>query len=62
METNFSDLLKLLSGQRVDFIVVGGVACALNGIVRSTEDVDIIVNTNADNIDGYPLNNSRLNP
>lgn len=50
---NFSQFEKLLvelvrSG--VDLAVVGGVAVSLNGFVRATDDVDIIVNDAADNL------------
>jgi acylphosphatase len=34
----------------VDFAVVGGVAISLNGFVRATEDVDIIVNPAPENL------------
>src|SRR4051812_41345444 len=43
---NFSQFEKLLVGlaqARVDFAVVGGFAVALNGLVRATEDIDIII-------------------
>jgi hypothetical protein len=46
----FSVLLQLLHRHEVRFIVVGGVACALNGFVRATEDVDILVDVAPDNI------------
>ena len=51
MESTFSDLFRLLMKHDVKFIVVGGVACGLNGFIRATEDVDIIVDTCADNIE-----------
>ncbi len=47
---DFEDLLQLLTSKQVKFIVVGGVACALNGFVRATEDVDIIVDASENNI------------
>ena len=42
MTSGFLDLLKLLLDREVDFLVIGGVACALNGFVRATEVVDIL--------------------
>ena len=48
---DFEELLLLLSNGRVRFIVVGGVACALNGFVRATEDVDILVEPSEKNIE-----------
>ena len=50
MDNEFSSLLHLLHRNEVKFIVVGGVACALHGFVRATEDVDILVDAAPDNI------------
>jgi acylphosphatase len=46
----FESVLAALSRAEVRYLVVGGVACALNGFVRTTEDVDILVDTNTENI------------
>ena len=46
----FDELLQLLVKNEIRFIVIGGVACALNGFVRATEDVDIIVEPSDKNI------------
>jgi len=46
----FGNLLVELARAGVDFAVVGGVAISLNGFVRATEDVDIIVQNSADNL------------
>lgn len=40
---DFKRLLELLLSRDVKFILVGGLACALNGYVRTTEDVDILI-------------------
>ena len=51
---NFSQYEKLLVGlvrSGVDFAVVGGVAVSLNGFVRATDDVDIIVDDAPENIE-----------
>jgi hypothetical protein len=43
---NFSQFEKLLvdlARAEVDFAVVGGVAVSLNGFVRATDDLDILV-------------------
>ena len=40
MEASFEKLLALLAESGVRFIVVGGVAVAIQGYVRLTEDVD----------------------
>ena len=50
---NFSQFEKLLvdlARAGVDFAVVGGVAVSLNGFVRATDDLDILVNDSPENI------------
>jgi|ERR1043166_2901764 hypothetical protein len=46
----FERLLVDLARAGVNFAVVGGVAVSLNGFVRATDDVDIIVNDSPGNI------------
>jgi hypothetical protein len=46
----FEKLLVELARAGVDFAVVGGVAVSLNGFVRATDDVDIIVSEASENI------------
>jgi hypothetical protein len=46
----FESVLAALSRAEVRFLVVGGVACALNGFVRTTEHVDILVDTDPENL------------
>ncbi len=48
--TPFERLLVALVLAKVDFATVGGVACALNGFVRTTEDVDLLVALDAGNV------------
>jgi hypothetical protein len=43
MDTPSEKLLVELVRANVNFIVVGGIAVALNGFLRTTEDVDILV-------------------
>jgi predicted nucleotidyltransferase len=50
MEPSFEKLLVKLTDSEVLFVVVGGIAVALNGYVRLTEDVDILVESSEDNI------------
>ena len=50
MENPFEDLLADLARAEVRFVTVGGLACALNGHVRATEDVDILVARDPDNV------------
>lgn len=46
----FAKLLVSLSAAGIDYAVVGGVAVILNGYIRVTEDVDIIIDERADNV------------
>ena len=50
---NFSQYEKLLvdlARTGVDFAVVGGVAVSLNGFIRATDDVDILVDESPENV------------
>ncbi len=46
----FGSLLVELVRAGVDFAAVGGVAVSLNGFVRATEDVDILVHNSSENL------------
>jgi predicted nucleotidyltransferase len=50
MDTPYEKLLAKLARAEVKFIIVGGVAVALNGFVRTTEDVDILIEASAENV------------
>src|SRR5262249_41541513 len=50
MDTPYEKLLAKLARADVKFIIVGGVAVALNGFARTTEDVGILIESSADNI------------
>src|SRR5947208_12224811 len=50
MDTPYEKLLESLARTNIKFIIVGGVAVALNGFVRTTEDVDILVERSPENI------------
>ena len=50
MDTPYEKLLAKLARADVKFIIIGGVAVALNGFVRTTEDVDILIEASADNV------------
>ena len=43
MEPSFAKLLGLLADSGVEFVLVGGLAVTLQGYVRFTEDVDMLV-------------------
>jgi predicted nucleotidyltransferase len=51
MDTPYEKLLVDLARANVEFIVVGGVAVALNGFVRTTEDVDILIERSPGNVE-----------
>ncbi|MBM3227101.1 MAG: nucleotidyl transferase AbiEii/AbiGii toxin family protein, partial [Candidatus Tectomicrobia bacterium] len=48
--TRFLDLLHALQQHQVDYVLIGGVALNLHGIVRTTEDIDVFVRPEAENI------------
>ena len=50
MEPAFAKLLAALADAGVRFVVVGGVAVALNGFVRMTEDIDLLVDDDPENL------------
>ena len=50
MENAYARLLVDLAESGLEFVTVGGLACAMNGFVRMTEDVDILVCRTDDNL------------
>lgn len=48
--TKSLELIRELNNNGVDYIVVGGIALLLHGVVRATEDIDIFIKPTADNI------------
>jgi hypothetical protein len=51
MEPSFEKLLVLLAKSGIQFVVVGGIAVTLQGYVRLTDDVDLLVEDGAENIE-----------
>ena len=47
----FEKLLVDLARTEVRFLVVGGVACVLNGYVRTTEDLDLLIDPDRGNVE-----------
>lgn len=45
------DVLRALEAERVQYILVGGAAMNLHGLVRATDDVDLFLRIERDNID-----------
>ena len=48
--TDFSGLLRLLSGAGVQYILIGGVAATSHGSARATFDLDIVYRRSPDNL------------
>jgi hypothetical protein len=46
----FERLLVDLVQSQVDFAVVGGIAISLNGFIRATDDVDILIQLDPENV------------
>jgi hypothetical protein len=44
-------VIASLNAHRVDYVVVGGVAMNLHGLIRATEDLDVFVRPDAENIE-----------
>jgi predicted nucleotidyltransferase len=49
--TNYTALLKLLTENKVEFIIVGGAAATAHGSARLTLDLDVVYNRNRSNIE-----------
>jgi len=50
MKDDFFTLLKKLSQNRVDYVIIGGFACIAHGCTYVTQDIDICLDFNADNL------------
>lgn len=50
IESSFEKLLEALVEAEVKFVTVGGIAVSLNGFVRLTEDVDILISHEKENV------------
>lgn len=51
IEEYFLILMRALETHRVDYVLVGGMAVNLHGLVRATEDIDLFVRPEPDNIE-----------
>ena len=45
------DVLRAFGRERVEYVLVGGVALALHGLVRATQDIDLFVAPSPDNVE-----------
>ena len=43
-------VVEALNAEGVDYVVVGGVALNIHGLVRATEDLDVFIRPDADNV------------
>ena len=50
MEPSFAKLLVILAEARMKFVLVGGLAVTLQGYVRFTEDVDMLIDSSPENV------------
>jgi hypothetical protein len=50
---NMFDLLKMLDEAKVEFVLVGGLAVALQGYQRVTMDVDVVLAMNEENLQRF---------
>ena len=48
--TDFESLLRLLTRERVEFIIVGGAAATVHGSARLTQDLDIVYRRTPQNV------------
>jgi hypothetical protein len=48
--TRFSELLRVLAGAGVEYILVGGVAAAAHGSARGTQDLDLVYRRTPENL------------
>jgi len=51
MVNTYEGLLAILVQSEIRFMLVGGLAVSLNGFVRTTEDMDILVDADPDNLE-----------
>ena len=49
----FEDIFKALKKAQIDYVVVGGLATVLHGVVRMTADLDLVVALNQENITNF---------
>lgn len=60
--TDYAGLLKVLANNKIEFIVVGGVAAKAHGSARFTVDVDVVYRRTKENIARLVVAFADLNP
>jgi hypothetical protein len=53
MEDEYLSFIQLLNENHVEYVVLGGYAVIVHGYIRTTGDVDILINTTEQNAYGY---------
>ena len=48
-ERDFAEFIRILAQKKVRFLIIGGYAMAHHGLVRATNDVDVLVATDEAN-------------
>jgi predicted nucleotidyltransferase len=51
MEDEYLNFIRLLNENHVEYVVLGGYAVIVHGYIRTTGDVDILINTSEQNAD-----------
>jgi predicted nucleotidyltransferase len=51
MEDEYLNFIRLLNENHVEYVVLGGYAVIVHGYIRTTGDVDILINTTEQNAD-----------
>lgn len=49
----YEEIFRELNNRKVNYLVVGGIALVLHGVVRLTADLDLIVNMENDNLSRF---------
>lgn len=49
----YEDIFKQLNKRRIDYVVVGGVALVLHGVVRLTADLDLMLHLDEKNLNNF---------
>ena len=62
METDFIKLFEILKNSSVDFVVVGGVAAVAHGSSQVTQDIDICISLEPDNLEKLKHAVTPINP
>ncbi len=62
MDANFLKILRKLSEDGVDFVVVGGIAANFHGSALATFDCDVVVDLDAGNLDRLAKALSKFSP